>query len=130
MDWVLSYPLGSVLYIDGELCGALFPDVLTTEHIKSFANDFESLLIARLGLGIFEAAFGPSVVLYLCMPFYHRLRPCTDVLSKHSTIQKPNMAHGLLLGLVLPLLLVHLVACSPMGFSMSRYPSPIGGCCS
>jgi len=33
------------------------------------AHDFESLLIARLGLGVFEAAFGPSVVLYFS--FYY-----------------------------------------------------------
>lgn len=73
MDWRLSHSIGPVLHIDGEIRGALFPDILTTEHIKSFASDFESLLVARLGLGVFEAAFGPSVVLYLCMPFYSPL---------------------------------------------------------
>lgn len=108
-------------------------DVLTMEHIQSIANDFESLLIARLGLGVFEAAFGPSVVLYLCMCFhpYYCCRLYTHSISpKHSTIPKPNMARGLLLGLVLPPLLVRLAVWLPTEFSMSRYPLRIGGCCS
>ncbi|KAF8551805.1 MFS general substrate transporter [Imleria badia] len=37
--------------------------------LMSIANDFESLLLARFGLGVFEAAFGPSVVLYFS--FYY-----------------------------------------------------------
>ncbi|KAF9239839.1 major facilitator superfamily domain-containing protein [Melanogaster broomeanus] len=36
---------------------------------KSTANNFSSLLVARLGLGVFEAAFGPVVVLYFS--FYY-----------------------------------------------------------
>ncbi|KAF8426850.1 MFS general substrate transporter [Boletus edulis BED1] len=43
-------------------CSAILWGLCSTS--MSVGNDFESLLIARLCLGIFEAAFGPSVVLY------------------------------------------------------------------
>ncbi|KAI9567561.1 major facilitator superfamily domain-containing protein [Boletus coccyginus] len=48
-------------------CSAILWGVCSTS--MSIANDFQSLLIARLCLGTFEAAFGPSVVLYFS--FYY-----------------------------------------------------------
>ncbi|KAF8439044.1 major facilitator superfamily domain-containing protein [Boletus edulis BED1] len=46
----------------------------------SIADDFESLLIARLGLGVFEAAFVPSVVLYYSF-YYTKAEQGTRIAS-------------------------------------------------
>jgi len=48
-------------------CSAILWGLCSTS--MSVASDFNTLLIARLGLGFFEAAFVPSVVLYLS--FYY-----------------------------------------------------------
>ncbi|KAG9313588.1 major facilitator superfamily domain-containing protein [Chiua virens] len=48
-------------------CSAILWGLCSTSMATAY--DFGSLLIARLGLGVFEAAFGPSVVLYFS--FYY-----------------------------------------------------------
>ncbi|KIJ61841.1 hypothetical protein HYDPIDRAFT_158773 [Hydnomerulius pinastri MD-312] len=48
-------------------CSAILWGACST--LMSTANSFSGLLVARLGLGVFEAAFGPSVVLYFS--FYY-----------------------------------------------------------
>ena len=35
---------------------------------QSTAFNFAGLMVARIGLGVFEAGFGPGIPLYMCTP--------------------------------------------------------------
>ncbi|KAF8137297.1 major facilitator superfamily domain-containing protein [Boletus edulis] len=84
-----SYPIscarchGPVLskYYDPRIwigCSAILWGLCST--LMSIADDFESLLIARLCLGVFEAAFVPSVVLYYSF-YYTKAEQGTRIAS-------------------------------------------------
>jgi len=63
--------MGPLLHLDGSVV-YIFLLLTPTYVIQSTANSFTELIAARLMLGIFEAAFGPSVVLYFCVYTFYQ----------------------------------------------------------
>ena len=63
--------MGDLFYTTGEQF--LHPSsgpVLTVAH-QATAFNMAGLVVCRVGLGVFEAGFGPAIPLYLCEPPFH-----------------------------------------------------------
>ena len=66
---LLGYRVGSLLHTYGSY-SFLSVDVRQSDpsksHMQSTATNQAGLMVARVGLGVFEAGFGPGIPLYFC----------------------------------------------------------------
>ena len=53
--------------------------------VQSTGFNFAGLMVARIGLGVFEAGFGPGIPLYMCtlgsVGLHHSAAPSSDVMA-------------------------------------------------
>lgn len=63
---MVGWGLCSVLMVRASLRSDELTADRTNARTQSTAFNFPGLLVARVGLGVFEAGFGPGIPLYLC----------------------------------------------------------------
>src|SRR6266567_5922058 len=87
-------------------------------------------MVARIGLGVFEAAFGPGIPLYfsrhlLITPPSNTLTPSV---LQHCSIRSTSSAYALPTGSDSQPWLAHLAASLPLGYNTFTLRSRIGVC--